>query len=121
MTILMYVGDALWVLALAIMAGASREAWKRMDAGTMVPMAFRQDGSPGFRAKRAVALSALPLVAFAVSLLLVLRNRNLAVSPDEALILFGVRATLAALFALAHLRWLKAALTQLEAEGALRS
>ena len=39
---------------------------------------------------------------------------------DAALILFGVRATLAALFPLAHLRWLKAALAQLEAEGALK-
>ena len=121
MTLLLYLGDALWIVALAIMAGASREAWKRMDADTRVPLAFRRDGSPGLRARRGVALTALPAIAFAVSMLLVVRNRNLAVTADEALILFGVRATLAALFALAHLRWLKAAMAQLQAEGALRS
>ena len=63
----------------------------------------------------------MPGVAFVVSLLLVVRNRNLGLTGDEACILFGVRATLAAMFPLAHLRWLKAALTQLEAEGALKS
>lgn len=121
MTILIYIGDALWILSLAIMAGASRQAWRRMGPDTLVPMSFRPDGTPGFRAKRRVALTILPVIAFVISLLLVVRNRNLALPGDEALILFGVRATLAALFALAHLRWLKAALAQLEAEGALKS
>ncbi|THD57894.1 hypothetical protein [Phenylobacterium sp.] len=121
MTLLIYVGDALWIVALAIMAAASREAWKRMDADTRVPMVLRRDGSPAFRAMRDVALAAPPAVAFAVSLFLVAGVRNLAMDADEALILFGVRATLAALFALAHLRWLKAAMAQLEAEGALKS
>jgi hypothetical protein len=120
MTFLLYAGDALWILALSIMAGAARNAWRRMDADTLVPMQFKPDGTPGWRAKRFVALLALPGIAFAVSLLLLVRNRNLGLTADTALILFGVRATLAGLFPLAYLRWLKPAMAQLEAEGALK-
>jgi hypothetical protein len=36
-------------------------------------------------------------------------------------VLFGIRATLAGVFALYHLRWLHAAMTQLDQEGALKS
>ena len=39
---------------------------------------------------------------------------------DTSIILFGVRSLAAALFAIAHLRWLKAALDQLQAEGRLK-
>lgn len=120
MTVLIYVGDALWIIALTIMAGASRNAWRRMDATTRVPMSFQPDGTPGWRASRAVALSTLPVIGFAASVLLVASTRNISVTSDEALIFFGVRATLAALFALAHLRWLKGAMATLEAEGALK-
>ena len=91
-----------------------------MDADTRVPMSFHADGAPGYRAKRAVALCALPAVAFAIGLLLFVRDRTVGMTGDLVLILFGVRATFAALFPLAHLRWLKAAMTQLEAEGALK-
>ena len=121
MGILIYLGDGLWILSLSIMAGASRQAWNRMTPDTMVPISFKPDGSPHVRARRRLALTLMPGVAFVVSLLLVVRNRNLGLTGDEAFILFGVRATRAAMFPLAHLRWLKAALTQLEAEGALKS
>jgi hypothetical protein len=113
-------GDILWIASLSIMAGASRNAWVRMDAETRVPMKFAPDGTPLWRARRRWALTVLPVVAFFVSIALVFSNRNLAVGPDYQLILFGVRATIAALFALAHLRWLKAAMEVLEAEGALK-
>jgi chromate transport protein ChrA len=69
---------------------------------------------------RALALLAFPVAAFVLGIVLVAFNRNAAASPDQALILFGVRATAAALMALAHLRWLKAALAALDAEGALK-
>jgi hypothetical protein len=120
MTFLLYAGDFLWIIALTVMAGAARQAWGRMDADTLVPMQFKPDGSPGYRAKRAVALCALPALAFVVSLLLVVRNRNVGLTGDAALILFGVRATLAGLFPLAYLRWMKPAMATLEAEGALK-
>jgi hypothetical protein len=103
------------------MAGASRDAWRRMDAATRVPMLIKRDGTPGWRAGRVVALCALPGLAFAASLLLFVASRSLQVAGDEALILFGVRATLAAVFPLLHLRRLKAAMATLAAEGALKS
>ncbi|MEO8113654.1 MAG: hypothetical protein ABI655_04675 [Phenylobacterium sp.] len=120
MNILTLAGDALWIAALSIMAGASREAWRRMDPETRVPMQFRADGAPLWRARRAPALLAIPGAAFVVSLLLVAFNRNMVAVGDQALILFGVRATAAAVFALYHLRWLKSAMAVLAQEGALR-
>jgi hypothetical protein len=113
-------GDVLWILALSIMASATRTAWSRMSPDTLVPMNFKASGAPGLRLKRGPALLVLPGAAFVVGLLLVVMNRNAVVSPDQALILFGVRATAAALFALYHLRWLKAAMDALAAEGALK-
>ena len=117
---LIYVGDALWIAALTIMAVASREAWRRMDPDTRVPMKFRADGAPLWRARRNTALLTLPATAFAFSLILMVASRNVGAMDQQALILFGVRATAAALFPLAHLRWLKAAMAVLEEEGALK-
>ncbi|HEX5377805.1 MAG TPA: hypothetical protein VFW47_04495, partial [Phenylobacterium sp.] len=109
-----------WILALSIMASTARSAWMRMTPQTRVPMSFTQDGRPGVRLKRNAALLALPVAAFVVGMVLVIFNRNAQGSADQAVIAFGVRATAAALFALAHLRWLKAALAALDAEGALK-
>jgi hypothetical protein len=113
-------GDVAWILALSIMASTTRAAWGRIDPKTTVPMSFTQDGRPGIRVSRALGLLAFPVAAFVLGIVLVAFNRNAAANPDQALILFGVRATAAALVALAHLRWLKAALAALEAEGALK-
>ncbi len=120
MSLLTIAGDVFWILALSIMASASRAAWGRMTADTRVPMTFTQDGRPGVRLKRNIALLAMPAAAFVLGLLLVAFNRNLPSGGEQAMILFGVRATAAALIALAHLRWLKAALDALDAEGALK-
>ncbi|MBS0361883.1 MAG: hypothetical protein JSR98_10910 [Proteobacteria bacterium] len=118
LTVLIYLGDAVWILALALMAGASRAAWNRMDADTKVPL---QPGAPkGPRLSRNVALSAAPAMAFLASLFLVAGVRSLGLSPEEALILFGVRIVLAALATLAHLGWLRAVMAQLKAEGSLK-
>ncbi|HEX5378082.1 MAG TPA: hypothetical protein VFW47_05885, partial [Phenylobacterium sp.] len=89
-------GDVAWILALSIMASTARAAWGRMGPDTRVPMSFTQDGRPGLRLKRNIALLALPAAAFVLGIVLVAFNRNAAASPDQALILFGVRATAAA-------------------------
>ncbi len=118
MAILAYAGDFLWIIALSIMAGAARNAWGRIGADTMVPIWIRSDGSAGWRARRFWALCTFPALALVVSLFLVLGNRNLV--GEEALIVFGVRASSAGLFPLIYLRWLKPAMAVLEAEGSLK-
>jgi hypothetical protein len=120
MTFFSLAGDVLWIIALSIMASASRSAWMRIDPDVAVPMSFTQDGRPGIRVSRGLALSAIPVLGFVVGIVLVVFNRNIAGDPSQAMILFGVRSLAAALFAIAHLRWLKAALEQLETEGRLR-
>ena|SRR3974390_807062 len=109
-----YLGDALWVVALSIMFGASRQAWRRIPAGVKPPLM-------GARLPRALVAWALPGGAFALSLWFALSARLWRGEPDLAFILFGVRAASAPLLALLHLRWLGAAMAALEREGQLRS
>ena len=120
MPLLTYAGDVLWILALSVMASAARQAWQRTTPETRMPMQFRADGAPMWRARRNSALLTMPTVAFVVSVILVVVNRNQVAAGDAILILFGVRALAAALFALAYLRWLKASMAVLEQEGALK-
>jgi len=117
MGLLHIAGDALWIVALSIMASVSQAAWKRIEPETRVPVF----GLPELRLKRGPALILVPAAAFVVGIVLVLANRQAAgAGGPGAVILFGVRATSAALFALLHLRWLKAALEVLAAEGSLK-
>jgi len=99
--VLTYLGDALWVVALAIMFGASRQAWSRTEPGERLKLPIGEVG-------RGLAIWALPGSAFAFSLWLALQAR--VQEGDLAMIVFGVRATVASLIALLHLRWLAAAL-----------
>ncbi|HXA38985.1 MAG TPA: hypothetical protein VNW53_08305 [Phenylobacterium sp.] len=98
---LAYGGDALWVIALAVMFAASRHAWGQTAGREKLPFL-------GGHAPRAVALWLLPAAAFAASLWLVLQARQ--AQGDMAVIVFGVRAVSAALLALLHLRWVAQAL-----------
>jgi hypothetical protein len=108
-----YVGDALWVLSLAIMFGASREAQARIPAGVRAPLM-------GARLPKALAVWCLPGAAFLLSLWLALAARSWSGDGDQAVIVFGVRAVSASLLALLHLRWLGASLKTLEREGQLK-
>lgn len=109
-----YFGDALWVLALSIMFGASRQAWRRIPLGVKPPVM-------GARLPRGLAVWALPGSAFALSLWFAVQAREWSDDADLAFILFGVRAVSASLLALLHLRWLGAAMSALEREGQLKS
>jgi hypothetical protein len=99
---LTYLGDALWVVALSIMFGASRQAWGRTRPGEKIRLPMGEIG-------RGLGIWALPGAAFAFSLWLALQARDVE-GADTAVIVFGVRATAASLLALLHLRWLRAAL-----------
>jgi hypothetical protein len=118
MHLLSIAADVLWIIALSIMASTSRAAWLRMTPETKVPMQFARDGRASWRLARNLALPLPVLLAFAFGLVLLWGHRSVTdISYD--VIFFGLRATLAAVLALMHLQWLKAALTTLEAEGAL--
>jgi hypothetical protein len=108
--LLAYAGDALWVVALSIMFGASRQAARRIPPGVRPPVA-------GVRLPRALALWALPGAAFLLSLWFALEARQRGEAGDAALIVFGVRAVAASTLALIHLRWLAAGLAALERES----
>ena len=113
MSFLSIAADVLWILALSIMAGGARAAWRRMEPDTMVPM----QGS--WRLRRNTALVLPVLLAFALGIALLWGHRS---APDLSydVIFFGLRATLAAVIAMMHLQWLKGALATLQAEGALK-
>ena len=102
-----YLGDALWVIALAVMFGVSRETWSKTRPGQSVRLPIGRIG-------RGLGVWALPGGAFALSLWLALQARERADSFDAAAIVFGVRATAASLIALLHLRWMRAALDELD-------
>ena len=102
---LAFLGDALWVIALSIMFSASRAAWAQTRPGERLKLPMGEIG-------RGLGLWALPGAAFAFSLWLAMQAREQ--TGDQAVIVFGVRATGAALLALLHLRWLKAALDRIQ-------
>ncbi|MFN3521317.1 MAG: hypothetical protein ACK4YQ_03655 [Phenylobacterium sp.] len=105
--VLGYAADALWILALAIMASASRQAWGRLPAGAEIPVALGPDGSPALKTTRGPAVLAVPVAAFVAGAALLVARVWADQNPLAAVALFAVRAMAAALFALAHLRWLR--------------
>ena len=94
--LLAYLGDAMWVVCLAVMFSVSLRAWRRTEGQASLPFL-------GGRMRRDVALWLLPAATFAASLWLLLQARE--AQGDAALIVFGVRAASAPLLTLLHLRW----------------
>ena len=113
MNFLSLAADSLWILALAIMAGAARAAWNRIDPETRVPVIG------GWRARRNLALLS-PIALAMVVWLALLWVHDRASDPQQNVILFGLRATLAAVAAMLQLQGLKKAMATLESEGALK-
>ncbi|HEY8573524.1 hypothetical protein [Phenylobacterium sp.] len=114
--LLVYIADAIWVVALSLVAGASRQAMRRIEPQTRVPMTL---GASGWRAPRNVALVFVPALATMVGLAFLLAAR-LAETVNAQLLIFGVRAFAASLLALFHFLWLTAAMRTLAEEGALK-
>jgi hypothetical protein len=116
MDLLFVAGTVLWIVALSIMVSASHTAWRRIRPEARLPMA--PSGKGGWRLGRGPALCLIPAIALLASFALVFAYRG--AQGPQAVILFGARATLAALFAFVHLRWLTGALATLQAEGQLK-
>jgi hypothetical protein len=113
------IGDAFWILCLALMSSLSWNAWKRIAPNTPVPVAWRGE-TPSARAHRLPALWLVPVLAFAVGAWLKFESRAPGIGIDEALIALGVRLTLAPLVAVLHMSQIRRALATLDAEGQLK-
>ncbi|WP_369058088.1 hypothetical protein ABOZ73_10405 [Caulobacter sp. 73W] len=110
--------DGLWIAALAIMAGAARQAYGRILPDTQVPMQFGFDGQPTWRAPKLFALAFQPTVAAVVWLVMVAGART--ISSDGLMMLVGIKVLLAPLLALVNLWWLRKVMAILDDEGQLR-
>ena len=119
MGVLSILGDILWILALSMMAGASRMAWGKIGKGLAVPMLWSPAGQTLWRAPRLIALTVLPTAAFLLSLYLLMVSRELPTLVGAAMLL-GVRATVAAVLTMLHLAQVRRGLNQLGAEGRIR-
>ena len=113
LTVLHYLGDGLWILAMALIASTSRGALKRVPAGVRMPM------WGGVRLPRNLALGAMFGVPLVLGLALSFWSATGAADLQGAVILFLIRATLAGLFAVVGLTWLRGSLRKLEDEGAV--
>ena len=80
------VGDALWIVSLSIMAGASQRAWGRVPPETRMPLQFARDGRAIMRVPRHIALLLIPTIAFVLSVMLLWQNRQTAPGTPEALV-----------------------------------
>ena len=111
-------GDVFWILALALMASFTLATWKRIPAGAGVPVLWT-GLSATRRLPRWAALITLPVAAFLIGAWLQIESRSPGLDLTGALIILGVRATLAPLLAVLHLGRVQKALAILEAEDGL--
>lgn len=115
---LSFAGDVFWILGLALISALSWGAWKRIPAGTRVPVVWKGQAVSA-RAHRLPALWLVPVLAFALGIWLKFESRAPGIDLNGALIALGVRATLAPLIAVLHMGQIRRALAVLEDEGAL--
>ena len=118
-TTLRVLGDGLSIAALAIIAATAQGAWKRIPMGTSIPMLWGRDGAPTVRLSKLMGLLAIPLISIVVLLSFTLTQATFTKDPIQAVIVFLVRATLAASLALSQLFHLRFVIRTLQDEGKL--
>lgn len=118
-TALRIIGDGLSIAALAIISSTALGAWKRIPKGVAVPMQWGLDGKATWRAAKPLGLLLIPVVSMAVIFAFTLSGTTFRVQGLEALMVFCVRTTLAAVLALAQLMHLRFAIRTLLDEGSL--
>ncbi|MBI1404918.1 MAG: hypothetical protein GC145_02180 [Caulobacter sp.] len=111
-------GDVFWIFALGIMASMSWAAWKRIPAGTSVPVVWR-GGTVSLRAPKLAALWGVVIASFLLGGWFKIESRSLDLTLSGAVVLLGVRVTLAPLLAVLHMTQVRKALETLDREGAL--
>jgi len=120
LSVISILGDAVWIVAMAMIASATRAAWARMAADAQLPMQWSADRKPTWRAGKPLALAVTLGVPLVFGLVLSGLARSPGLAADQLTILFLVRVATAPLFILGHMLWMRAALRTLEAEGALK-
>ncbi|PZR33437.1 DUF1648 domain-containing protein [Caulobacter segnis] len=119
-TTLRVLGDGLSIAALAIIAATAQGAWKRIPQSVKtVPMQWGLNGKPTWRAPKALGLLFIPVIATAILLSFTLTQATFTTDPTQAMMIFLIRATTAALLALAHLFHLRFVIKTLQDEGQL--
>ena len=111
--VLHYVADAMWILAMALIASTSHGALKRVPATVKMPM------WGGVRLARNLALGIMFGAPLLIGLGLSATSSAGGLDGQGALILFLLRVTLAGAFATVCLTWLRGSLRTLEDEGAV--
>ena len=119
-SLLSILGDAMWIVAMAMIASGSQRFWKRLPADARVPMQWTLKRKPTWRAGKSLAFGLTVGIPLVFGLLLSAVARDASNTPDEVLLAFLVRAFTAPLFVLVHYAWMRAASATLEAEGALK-
>ena len=112
-------GDAFWIMALALMCSLSWSAWRRVPADVRVPVVWK-GAAVTTRAHRLPALWLVPALAIATGVWLKFESRAPGLELDGALIALGVRLTLAPLAAVLHMNQVRRGLMTLDAEGQLK-
>jgi hypothetical protein len=118
-TTLRVLGDGLSIAALAIIAATAQGAWKRLPKDVTVPMQWGFDGKPTWRAPKPVGLLSIPVLSVIVLLSFTATQATFTDDPMRAIIIFLVRATLAASLALSQLFHLRFVIKTLQDEGQL--
>ena len=118
-TTLRVLGDGLSISALAIIAATAQGAWKRIPKGVPVPMQWDFAGKPTWRAPKPLALLTIPIASILVLLAFTATQATFTDDPMRAIIIFLVRATLAASLALSQLFHLRFVIKTLQDEGQL--
>lgn len=111
-------GDVFWIVALALMASFTLAAWKRIPADASVPVLWN-GMIASRRLPRWAALLLLPVASFLVGAWLQVESRSPTLDLQGAVILLGIRATLAPLLMVLHIGRVQRALAILEAEDGL--
>ena len=117
LTLLHYVADGFWILAMSLIASTSRGAWKRVPATAKMPMQWGKDGKPTWRVARNPALGVMFGLPLVLGLALSAMQRASMETEQQGVLLFLLRVLLAGLFAIVHVTWLRASLRTLEDEG----
>lgn len=118
-TTLRVLGDGLSIAALAIIAATAQGAWKRIPKGVLVPMLWGRDGKPTVTAPKSVGLLSIPILSIIVLLSFTATQATFTDDPMQAMIIFLVRATLAASLALSQLFHLRFVIRTLQEDGQL--